>query len=527
MLTSMFMHGGWGHILGNMLFLWVFGNNIEDSMGHLRFLVFYLLMRRRGGARAGLPHRRRSPVPAVGASGAISGVMGAYVVLYPQVRVHTWFPPIFFFDLPAYFFLGYWFFLQLCSGVATIGPEAGQQGGVAVWAHVGGFVAGVLLIKLFEKRRAHRRQARQGEAEPLGGGAAGVVRVRFSDLSARPRARDGPAARFPHPRRPMIRPTKLLYMLLPLWLTAALLLVSGLVTGRAQQPADTTTAPAAAVAPQSDRSGLAAQAQPGSPVAGGDVTAAQRARLAREEARGGTLAERAVSLLGLVVFVLLAWLISVDRRAVNWRTVGWGLGLQFIFAALILLTRPGRALFDSLNTVFTRLLGYTNEGAAFLFGNLVTSNVPGRPGGRADGAAERADGLGEHRRHLRLQRAADDHLLLQPDDAALLLRRHAAAGEGLRLGDAADDGHVGGGEPERGGEHLHGADGGAAAGEALREDDDQERAARGDDGGLRHGGGRGAGGVRRDADGLLPRHRRAPARRLGDVGAWPRWPSPR
>jgi membrane associated rhomboid family serine protease len=149
-LTSMFMHGGWGHLIGNMVFLWVFGNNIEDSMGHLRFLVFYLLC----GIAAGLAHTYLSPtseLPAVGASGAISGVMGAYIMLYPRVRVQTYFPPFFFFHLPAWVFLGYWFFIQLSMGVGSLGVVE-ENGGVAVWAHVGGFVAGVLLIRVFEKR---------------------------------------------------------------------------------------------------------------------------------------------------------------------------------------------------------------------------------------------------------------------------------------------------------------------------------------------------------------------------------------
>jgi len=151
-LTSMFMHGSWEHILGNLVFLWVFGNNIEDSMGHLRYVVFYLVC----GVAASLAHiylSPSSPVPAVGASGAISGIMGAYMLLYPRVRVHTWFPPFFFFDVPALFLLGYWFFIQLAMGVVTCGPEMGEQGGVAVWAHVGGFVAGLVLVKVFEKRR--------------------------------------------------------------------------------------------------------------------------------------------------------------------------------------------------------------------------------------------------------------------------------------------------------------------------------------------------------------------------------------
>jgi len=150
LFTSMFMHGGWGHILGNMLFLWVFGNNIEDSMGHTRYIVFYLVC----GLAAGLAHVFLTPtsqVPAVGASGAISGVMGAYVVLYPQARVQTWLPPFFVINVRAWFFLIYWFVLQLFTGFGSLGT--GETGGVAVWAHVGGFVAGLILIKPFENRK--------------------------------------------------------------------------------------------------------------------------------------------------------------------------------------------------------------------------------------------------------------------------------------------------------------------------------------------------------------------------------------
>lgn len=152
LLTSMFMHGGWGHLLGNMLFLWVFGNNIEDSMGHVRFLLFYLAT----GIAAGLAHIFFSPtshLPAVGASGAISGIMGAYILLYPRARVRAWFPPFFFFHLSAWFFLGVWFIMQVLGGVSTLGLPEAEQGGVAVWAHVGGFVAGLLLIKVFERPR--------------------------------------------------------------------------------------------------------------------------------------------------------------------------------------------------------------------------------------------------------------------------------------------------------------------------------------------------------------------------------------
>lgn len=148
--TSMFMHGGWEHILGNMLFLWVFGNNIEDSMGHTRFILFYLIC----GVVAGLAHVLLMPasdIPTVGASGAISGVMGAYVVLYPQARVQTWLPPFFLFRIRAWFFLIYWFALQLMTGVGSLGT--GETGGVAVWAHIGGFIAGLVLIKPFENRK--------------------------------------------------------------------------------------------------------------------------------------------------------------------------------------------------------------------------------------------------------------------------------------------------------------------------------------------------------------------------------------
>jgi membrane associated rhomboid family serine protease len=169
--TSMFMHGSWEHLIGNMVFLWVFGNNIEDSMGHLRFVAFYLLC----GVLAALAHVFLAPgsaVPAVGASGAISGIMGAYILLYPRVRVHTWIPPFFFVQLPALLLLGYWFFLQLAMGVVTLGPETGEQGGVAVWAHVGGFAAGLVLIKIFEKRaltyaKSHKIQLTREEAHRL------------------------------------------------------------------------------------------------------------------------------------------------------------------------------------------------------------------------------------------------------------------------------------------------------------------------------------------------------------------------
>ena len=165
-LSSMFLHGGWMHLLGNMWFLWLFGNNVEDSMGRLRFVVFYLL----SGAIAALAHvftDSSSIVPMVGASGAISGVMGAYIVLYPRVRVYCFVVIIVFVTtiaVPAWVMLGYWMLLQLLGGLA---PAAG--GGVAFWAHIGGFAAGVLLIKSFSRpeyirqhRSRHWRPSRLG-----------------------------------------------------------------------------------------------------------------------------------------------------------------------------------------------------------------------------------------------------------------------------------------------------------------------------------------------------------------------------
>ncbi|MDQ3555650.1 MAG: NupC/NupG family nucleoside CNT transporter [Gemmatimonadota bacterium] len=173
---------------------------------------------------------------------------------------------------------------------------------------------------------------------------------------------------------------------LPLWLAAGLLLAAGW-TSHAQEsppavPTDTATGtspnPLAEAPARDPASGVLEPAQPGLQP-GGAVTAAQRARLARNEARGGTPTEKATSLLGLLVFVGVAWLLSVNRRAVQWRVVIWGLGLQLAFAALILLTAPGRAFFEWLNDVFVALLGYTNEGASFLFGNLIRPNVPVGP----------------------------------------------------------------------------------------------------------------------------------------------------
>jgi membrane associated rhomboid family serine protease len=148
-LTSMFLHGGWMHLLGNMWFLWIFGNNVEDSMGHVRFLIFYLLC----GLVAAALQLAMSPdsaIPMVGASGAIGGVMGAYVILYPKVRVHMLLVLGFYVTrvvVPAVFMLGYWFALQLLGAAVALGRTG--EGGVAFWAHVGGFAAGALLIFAF------------------------------------------------------------------------------------------------------------------------------------------------------------------------------------------------------------------------------------------------------------------------------------------------------------------------------------------------------------------------------------------
>ncbi len=171
LITSMFMHGSWAHLLLNMLFLWVFGNNIEDSMGHLRYIVFYLVCGLAAVA-AQILIAPASQVPMVGASGAISGIMGGYILLYPRVRVRVWFPPIFIFNLPAAFMLGYWFVGQLVQGFGVLAIVDEQQGGVAFWAHIGGFVAGLVLVKPFEKTelvqaKQQKRQLSRAEVARL------------------------------------------------------------------------------------------------------------------------------------------------------------------------------------------------------------------------------------------------------------------------------------------------------------------------------------------------------------------------
>jgi membrane associated rhomboid family serine protease len=164
--TSMFLHGGWFHIVGNLWFLWVFGDNVEDAMGSLRFAVFYVVCGLAAVAAQVLSNPA-SPVPMVGASGAIGGVMGAYAVLYPRVPVHLLVIFFFYVDrivVPAVFMLGYWFLLQLLGGLPTIG---GDEGGVAFWAHVGGFAAGVALVRVFAnpaRLAAHRAHLRSSPA---------------------------------------------------------------------------------------------------------------------------------------------------------------------------------------------------------------------------------------------------------------------------------------------------------------------------------------------------------------------------
>jgi len=157
-ITAAFIHGGWFHILGNMLFLWVFGDNVEDAIGHVSYLLFYLLAGI-AAATAQIWVDTNSAVPMVGASGAIAGVLGAYVVLYPRATVAAVIFPFFFwaFPIPAFILIGLWFFIQLLNGAAAIGTAVGASEGVAWWAHIGGFLAGLVLVWAF---RGGRRPAR-------------------------------------------------------------------------------------------------------------------------------------------------------------------------------------------------------------------------------------------------------------------------------------------------------------------------------------------------------------------------------
>jgi len=171
LLTSMFLHGGWLHLIGNMLYLWVFGNNIEDSMGHGRFIVFYLLC----GIAAALTQAVQDPasiVPMIGASGAIGGILGGYIVLFPRARILVLVPlGVIFFTMriPALVVLGIWFALQFFLSAMS---DTGAPGGVATWAHVGGFVAGLILITPFRNKRfplfGGLRRARAASPRPRG-----------------------------------------------------------------------------------------------------------------------------------------------------------------------------------------------------------------------------------------------------------------------------------------------------------------------------------------------------------------------
>lgn len=161
LLTSMFLHGGFMHLIGNMWFLWIYGDNVEDVLGHGKFLLFYLLC----GVAAGMTHvfvNMASRVPTIGASGAIAGVMGAYMVKFPHSRIVTLVPLFVFLTtmrIPAYVILVYWFIIQFFSGVGTVGHSQLSQGGVAWFAHIGGFVAGIILIVAMKTRSRYRRRS--------------------------------------------------------------------------------------------------------------------------------------------------------------------------------------------------------------------------------------------------------------------------------------------------------------------------------------------------------------------------------
>jgi len=167
LLSSMFLHGGWLHIIANMWFLYLFGDNVEDRMGHLRFVAFYLI----GGLLAGAVHCWTNPhstLPTIGASGAIAAVMGAYLVMYPRARVITLIPIFFyplFIEIPAVVFLLFWFLTQILSGGLAL-VESGNFGGIAWWAHIGGFLAGMLLQFVFVRSKGHHRFYFETEHHP-------------------------------------------------------------------------------------------------------------------------------------------------------------------------------------------------------------------------------------------------------------------------------------------------------------------------------------------------------------------------
>lgn len=159
LITSMFLHGGLAHLLGNMLFLWIFGDNIENALGHVKYLVFYLLC----GILASLSHvfstlmfGQNLLIPSLGASGAISAVLGAYMLLFPTRGVHVWLFFFFVVTIPSFVVVGMWFVFQVMNGLGTLGGE--EAGGVAYAAHIGGFIFGLLLVKRFVKRVARRKR---------------------------------------------------------------------------------------------------------------------------------------------------------------------------------------------------------------------------------------------------------------------------------------------------------------------------------------------------------------------------------
>jgi membrane associated rhomboid family serine protease len=158
LFTSMFLHGGWMHLIGNMWFLWIYGDNVEDILGRTKYVIFYLL----SGAAAGIVHlvfNFDSRIPTVGASGAIAGVMGAYLFKFPRSRIVTLVPIFVFFttfEIPAAIILVYWFVIQLFSGVGEFASMRGDQGGIAFFAHIGGFLAGIVLITMMRTRERYR-----------------------------------------------------------------------------------------------------------------------------------------------------------------------------------------------------------------------------------------------------------------------------------------------------------------------------------------------------------------------------------
>jgi len=161
LLTSQFLHGGWMHLIGNMWFLWIYGDNVEDVLGHEKYLVFYLLC----GVVAGLGQYAISPdsrIPMLGASGAIAGVMGAYMIKFPHNRIVTLLPLFIFWttiEIPAVLILAYWFILQFFSGVGSIGYSQSSHGGVAFFAHIGGFIAGMILISFIGTKQRYSRRS--------------------------------------------------------------------------------------------------------------------------------------------------------------------------------------------------------------------------------------------------------------------------------------------------------------------------------------------------------------------------------